>query len=89
MAVTAASDSLPLGTVVYVQTQASGEASYAHGKYFLITDRGAGSGNLDIYHDVAKPSDNNYPPYGSSNSAKIYKVAENVSWQTFKAKYGW
>lgn len=85
----AASDSLPLGTVVYVQTQASGEASYAHGKYFLITDRGAGSGNLDIYHDVAKPSDNNYPPYGSSNSAKIYKVAENVSWQTFKAKYGW
>ena len=85
----AASDSLPLGTVVYVQTQASGEASYAHGKYFLITDKGAGSGNLDIFHDVAKPSDNNYPPYGSTNSAKIYKVAENVSWQTFKAKYGW
>lgn len=85
----AASDSLPLGTVVYVQTQASGEASYAHGKYFLITDKGAGAGNLDIFHDVAKPSDNNNAPYGATNSAKIYKVAENVSWQTFKAKYGW
>ncbi len=85
----AASDSLPLGTVVYIQTQASGETSYANGKYFLITDRGAGSGNLDIFHDVANPSDNNYPPYGSTNSAKIYKVAENISWQTFKAKYGW
>ncbi len=89
----AASSYLPLGTVVYVQTQPSGEASYAHGKYFLITDRGAGridgDYNLDIFHDVAKPSDNNYPPYGSSSTARIYKVAENVSWSTFKAKYGW
>lgn len=89
----AASSYLPLGTVVYVKTQSSGEASYANGKYFLITDRGAGKingdYNLDIFHDVAKPSDNNYPPYGSSSTAKIYKVAENVSWSTFKAKYGW
>ena len=89
----AASSNLPLGTVVYVKTQASGEASYANGKYFLITDRGAGKidgdYNLDIFHDVAKPSDNNYLPYGSSSTAKIYKVAENVSWSTFKAKYGW
>lgn len=89
----AASNYLPLGTVVYVKTQPSGEASYANGKYFLITDRGAGKidgdYNLDIFHDVAKPSDNNYPPYGSSSTAEIYKVAENVSWDTFKAKYGW
>ncbi|MCR5572641.1 MAG: hypothetical protein K6F57_02605 [Candidatus Saccharibacteria bacterium] len=89
----AASSYLPLGTVVYVKTQPSGEASYANGKYFLITDRGAGKihgdYNLDIFHDVAKPSDNNYPPYGSSSTAKIYKVAEGVSWSTFKAKYGW
>lgn len=89
----AASSYLPLGTVVYVQTQASGEASYANGKYFLITDRGAGKINgdydLDIFHDVATPSDNNYPPYGSSSTAKIWKVAEGVSWETFKAKYGW
>ncbi len=89
----AASSYLPLGTVVYVKTQPSGEASYANGKYFLITDRGAGridgDYNLDIFHDVAKPSDNNYPPYGSSSTAKIYKVAEGVSWSTFKAKYGW
>ena len=89
----AASSHLPLGTVVYVKTQASGEASYANGKYFLITDRGAGKinddYNLDIFHDVAKPSDNSHPPYGSSSTAKIYKVAENVSWATFKAKYGW
>ena len=89
----AASSYLPLGTVVYIKTQSSGEASYANGKYFLITDRGAGKidgdYNLDIFHDVAKPSDNNYPPYGSSSTAKIYKVAEGVSWSTFKAKYGW
>ena len=89
----AASDYFALGTVVYVQTRSSGEASYANGKYFLITDRGAGKingdYNLDIFHDVSNPSDNNYPPYGSSSTAKIYKVAENVSWETFKAKYGW
>ena len=89
----AASSYLPLGTVVYVQTQASGEASYANGKYFLITDRGAGKidgdYDLDIFHDVANPSDNNYPPYGSSSTAKIWKVAEGVSWETFKVKYGW
>ena len=89
----AASSYLPFGTVVYVQTQATGEASYAHGKYFLITDRGAGKidgdYDLDIFHDVSKASENNYPPYGSSSTAKIYKVAEGVSWETFKAKYGW
>lgn len=89
----AASNYLPLGTVVYVKTQSSGEASYANGKYFLITDRGAGKVdgdyNLDIFHDVAKSSDNNNSPYGSSSTAKIYKVAEGVSWSTFKAKYGW
>jgi len=89
----AASSYLPLGTVVYIQTQSSGEASYANGKYFLITDRGAGKidgdYNLDIFHDVSNPSDNNSAPYGSSSSAKIYKVDENVSWETFKAKYGW
>lgn len=89
----AASNYLPLGTVVYVQTQATGETSYAHGKYFLITDRGAGKidgdYNLDIFHDAEDSSENNYLPYGSSSNAKIYKVAENVSWETFKAKYGW
>ena len=89
----AASSYLPFGTVVYVQTQATGEASYAHGKYFLITDRGAGKidgdYDLDIFHDVTNASENNYPPYGSSSTAKIYKVAEGVSWETFKAKYGW
>lgn len=89
----AASNYLPFGTVVYVQTQSSGEASYANGKYFLITDRGAGTidgdYNLDIFHDVTNSSENNSAPYGSSSTAKIWKVAENVSWETFKAKYGW
>ena len=89
----AASDGLPLGTVVYVKTQSTGEASYANGKYFLITDRGAGKRggdyNLDIFHDVSSPSMNNSAPYGASLNAKIYKVAEGVSWETFKVKYGW
>ncbi len=89
----AASSHLALGTVVYVKTQASGEASYANGKYFLITDRGAGKidgdYNLDIFHDVATPSDNNKAPYGSSSNAEIYIVDTNVSWSAFKAKYGW
>lgn len=89
----AASSHLDFGTVVYVQTQSTGEASYAHGKYFLITDTGAGKidgdYNLDIFHDVPNPSDNNKAPYGSSSNAKIYVVETGVSWSTFKTKYGW
>lgn len=89
----AASSHLDFGTVVYVQTQSSGEASYAHGKYFLITDTGAGKIDgdyvLDIFHDVAHPSDNNKAPYGYSDNAQIYVVETGVSWSTFKAKYGW
>ena len=89
----AASSHLDFGTVVYVQTQATGEASYANGKYFLITDTGAGKidgdYDLDIFHDVPNPSDNNKAPYGSSSTAKIYVVEKGVSWSTFKAKYGW
>lgn len=84
---------LELGDVIYIETtpDTTKEGSYAHGKYFIVADTGAGirSGNynIDVFHDVQKPSDNNPAPYGSSLSAKIYRVAKNVSWENYLNKY--
>lgn len=84
--------SLNFGDVIYIETtpDKSQEGSYAHGKYFIVADTGAsyGSGfNIDVFHDVAKPSDNNPAPYGLGKNAKVYKVASGVTWEEYLSKY--
>ena len=84
---------LTFGDVIYIETTSdqSKEGAYANGKYFIVADTGAGDGgvsgnnNIDIFHDPA--SENNSAPFGMSKSAKIYKVASNVSWQDYLSKY--
>lgn len=84
---------LKIGDIIYIETtpDMTKEGAYAHGKYFIVADTGAGirkeNYNVDVFHDVAKSSDNNPAPYGSSMTAKIYKVASGVSWEDYLSKY--
>ena len=84
---------LKLGDVIYIEStpDMTKEGSFAHGKYFIVTDTGAGERaggyNIDVFHHVNKSSENNNPPYGYFKSAKIYKVATDVSWDDYVNKY--
>ena len=85
---------LNYGDVIYIETtdDQTKEGSFVNRKYYIITDLGAhnfgdGKTTVDIFHDVAAPSDNNKAPYGSTKSAKIYKVASNVTWNEYMSKY--
>ncbi len=87
VAVNGGDSSLAFGDVVYIETTAdkTKEGSYAHGKYFIVADTGGSLNNIDIYHDPA--SENDSAPFGSTNSAKVYKVASGVSWEEYQSKY--
>lgn len=93
VAISTVDPDLKLGDVIYIETtpDMTKDGSFAHGKYFIVTDTGAGiiknSYNIDVFHDVVKSEDNYNPPYGSFKSAKIYKVASNVSWDDYINKY--
>lgn len=85
---------LKLGDVIYIETtdDQTQEGAFVNRKYYIITDLGAhdfknGKKTIDIFHDVKNPSDNNKAPFGQSSSAKVYKVASNVSWDDYLKKY--
>ena len=84
------SPDLPLGTLIYVETQASGNASAANGKYYLITGKwGPGDGTVLIYRPVANSeAELLNEPYGSFDNAKIYIAsAAKVPWTRYLAEY--
>ena len=79
---------LPLGTVIYIVTQPTGDGSFSNGKYYIVTDHKPGAPeSVDVFHDVKNASDNNHAPYGKYTQAKIYKVAENVTWDQYMLDY--
>ncbi len=75
-------------SVIYIETQESGDASFANGKFFYVCDTGGGlqSNQIDVYANVSQ-SEMNAAPYGSTNSAKIYLVEEDVTWEEYQSKY--
>ncbi|MBR3164405.1 hypothetical protein IKF15_03875 [Candidatus Saccharibacteria bacterium] len=85
----AAFNDLPAGTVVYVETSETGEGSFAHQKYFIVADSGGSlmHKRLDIFHAPTKANENNAAPFGLGKNAKVYKVAENVTWDEYMSKY--
>mgnify|MGYP005774090589 CR=1 FL=1 len=78
----------PDESVIYIETQESGDASFANGKFFYVCDTGGGlqSNQIDVYANVGQ-SELNTAPYGSTNSAKIYLVEEDVTWEEYQSKY--
>ena len=74
--------------VIYIETQASGEGSYANGKYFWACDTGGAiKGNhIDVYAPVSA-SRANSAPYGTYKKSNYYVVESGVSWEDFKTKY--
>ncbi len=75
-------------SVIYIETQESGDTSYANGKFFYICDTGGGlkSNQIDVYANVSK-AETEKAPYGSYDNAKIYLVEEDVSWGEYQSKY--
>lgn len=85
---------LAFGDVIYVETtsQEGAEASHANGRYFIVADTGGETAHsakwdIDVFVDEPNPSALNYPPFGSTTNAKIYKVASGVSWDEYLATY--
>lgn len=78
----------PDRSVIYIQTQESGEGSFANGKFFYICDTGGGlaSNQIDVYAKVSQ-SEMNGAPYGTYNGAKISLVERNVTWEQYLSKY--
>lgn len=78
----------PDRSVIYIQTQESGEGSFANGKFFYICDTGGGlaSNQIDVYAKVSQ-SQMNAEPYGTYNGAKISLVEKNVTWEQYLSKY--
>ena len=93
----AASATLPLGTVIKVQTSVAGEASFAHNKYYVIASNAVseklqkinGKDCIYIYTGADKKSLNTVPKiYEQTDSADIYKMNTKVSnMMYFKTKY--
>ena len=85
---------LAFGDIIYVETtsQEGAEASHANGRYFIVADTGGETAHsakwdIDVFVDEPNPSALNYPPFGSTTDAKIYKVASGVSWDEYLATY--
>ncbi len=78
----------PDRSVIYIETQDSGDASFANGKFFYVCDTGGGleSNQIDVYANVGQ-SELNASPYGSYNNSKIYLVEEDVTWEEYQSKY--
>lgn len=87
---------LPIGTVIYVVTRGTGISSAANGKYYIITDvidKDKATYNSDyiirLFHEVVESNTENMKsPYGSSTTAKVYKVESDVSWDDYVTNYG-
>ena len=75
-------------SVIYIETQETGNSSFANGKFFYICDTGGGlaGAHVDVYANVPKP-DLSKSPYGKSTQAKISLVENNVSWEEYLQKY--
>ena len=85
---------LAFGDIIYIETtsEEGAESSYANGRYFIVADTGGETAHsekwdIDVFVDEPNPSALNYPPYGSTTNAKIYKVASGVSWDEYLATY--
>ena len=85
---------LAFGDIVYIETtsEEGAESSYANGRYFIVADTGGETAHsakwdIDVFVDEPNPSALNYPPYGSTTDAKVYKVASDVSWEEYLEKY--
>lgn len=85
---------LNFGDVVYIETtpDPNAEGSYAHGKYFIVSDsggetHGGGTWDIDIFVDEPNPRDLWPAPYGEFSGVKVYKVASGVSWDEYLSTY--
>ena len=85
---------LAFGDIIYIETtpDEGAEASHANGRYFIVADTGGETAHsekwdIDVFVDEPNPSALNYPPFGSTTDAKIYKVASGVSWDEYLATY--
>ena len=85
---------LAFGDIIYIETTSDegAETSHANGRYFIVADTGGETAHsdkwdIDVFVDEPNPSALNYPPFGSTPNAKIYKVASGVSWDEYLKKY--
>lgn len=90
---------LQYGDVIYIETTSEPNAngSYANGKFFIVADEGAdtivdsednnGTWDIDVFVNTSNSKEENYPPYGTYKSPKIYKVASGVTWEEYLEKY--
>ena len=85
---------LAFGDIIYIETTSDegAETSHANGRYFIVADTGGETAHsdkwdIDVFVDEPNPSALNYPPFGSTPNAKIYKVASGVSWDEYLATY--
>lgn len=74
-------------TIIYIKTSnATGEGSYANGKFFYVADTGVSGAHVDICVPAADYSGRNYAlgsaPYGSGRG-DVYIVKENASWEEY------
>ena len=84
---------LAFGDVIYIETtpDTGAESSHANGRFFIVADTGGETAHsakwdIDVFVDEPNPSALNYPPYGSTTDAKVYKVASGVSWDDYLAQ---
>lgn len=82
---------LPAHTILYITTaNATGEGSYANGKYFYVADTGVCGAHVDICVPGERLLQRNpelgHAPYGAG-TGQVYIVKYNATWEEYKANF--